>query len=408
MSIQTKIIFDQLFGLFFLKPIIYFIKLRTFFFPATQKQITVPKTILVCKFKGMGSIIQSTPFLKFLRNKFPDSRLIFLTSSANKSLLDQIKIIDEFLVLNDSNIGSLLKGFYVLVIKLKKLQIDYYFDLEVYSFFSAFLTWISGAKIKSGFYTRKSMSRKWLFHDAVMFKSEIPLATLHHNLYTHENLNYVIHSKNNFLYSFRSEAVELDNLFRKFGITAEKSNIHEPEYIVINPNASDLRIERRWPAENFIELIEKICLLMPELKIILTGNRQEADYTSGIVGKITPFFKNNVVSVAGKITLAEFSSLLEHSLLFITNDTGPMHLAFSHNVKTLALFGPCNPDFYEIPSQAKIFYKGVSCSPCVHTTLFPPCKGNNVCMKNISVEEVFKEAGELLTKARLQLTTAIF
>ena len=72
----------------------------------------------------------------------------------------------------------------------------------------------------------------------------------------------------------------------------------------------------------------------------------------------------------------------------ISNDTGPMHIAFAVNTKTIALFGPCSPLQYGDIHAVEIFYKHVHCSPCVHKYLRPPCHGDNICMKNISAGEV--------------------
>ena len=62
--------------------------------------------------------------------------------------------------------------------------------------------------------------------------------------------------------------------------------IYEEDYIIINPNASDLRIERRWCAENFILLIQHICNKYEHLKIYLIGSKNEQDYVQNIVNKI--------------------------------------------------------------------------------------------------------------------------
>src|SRR3989338_6862538 len=147
MKTHDIIVFDSLFGNIFLKPIAFLLKIKKYLFNKQAGSFPEPKTILICKFKGMGSIIQSTPLIKSLRNNFPNARLVYLSTSANKTLLDKIDILDEVLTLNDSTLLNLIKGLYYLIIKLKELQIDYYYDLEVYSNFSAFTTSISGAKI---------------------------------------------------------------------------------------------------------------------------------------------------------------------------------------------------------------------------------------------------------------------
>ena len=80
----------------------------------------------------------------------------------------------------------------------------------------------------------------------------------------------------------------------------------------------------------------------------------------------------------------------------MTNDTGPMHIAFSCGTPTVALFGPASPIQYPGIKNTSIIYKDVYCSPCVHDFVIPPCNGDNICMKLITVSEVFEK-----TKAQL-------
>ena len=79
---------------------------------------------------------------------------------------------------------------------------------------------------------------------------------------------------------------------REFNPQIESSN-----YLVINPNASDLRLERRWPAEYFIQLIQEIRVLKPEIFLVLIGNKQEANY----VKEIAKHFQedNHVIDSSG-------------------------------------------------------------------------------------------------------------
>src|SRR5690606_41311836 len=59
------------------------------------------RTIAICKFKGMGSIIQATPMLQAIRNRFPDAEIIFVSSVANKSLLEKIDLVNTIITLDD-------------------------------------------------------------------------------------------------------------------------------------------------------------------------------------------------------------------------------------------------------------------------------------------------------------------
>ncbi|NJK95969.1 MAG: glycosyltransferase family 9 protein [Bacteroidales bacterium] len=88
--------------------------------------------------------------------------------------------------------------------------------------------------------------------------------------------------------------------------------------------------------------------------------------------------------------------MITHTDIFISNDTGPMHLAALLQKRTIALFGPCSPAHYRFNKSIYVLYKHLYCSPCVHEFKIPPCKGNNICMKSISVNEVYQLCCEVL------------
>jgi ADP-heptose:LPS heptosyltransferase len=92
--------------------------------------------------------------------------------------------------------------------------------------------------------------------------------------------------------------------------------------------------------------------------------------------------------------------LIKNVKLMITNDTGPMHMAFAIGTPTVSLFGPCSPQQYGSQSLGiknnASFYKKLYCSPCVHDFIVPPCKGDNQCMKKIMVNEVFLQVKKII------------
>jgi ADP-heptose:LPS heptosyltransferase len=187
----------------------------------------------------------------------------------------------------------------------------------------------------------------------------------------------------------KSMTTELYKFSNSIAINEVKvlANFNLEEYIVINPNASDLRVERQWSKENFIELIKQISLCQPSKLILLIGSKSESEYIDGIISEIPK--SANIVSVAGKTNIAELISIIKNAQILITNDTGPMHIAFAVETPTIALFGPCAPQQYGIGKNCIVVYQNLYCSPCVHEFVTPPCKGNNYCMKSIDVPSVF-------------------
>ena len=367
MNVKSQILIDK----YIAKPIAYvlnfFVKILGQILRINHDLDKPFKTIAVFKFKGMGSIIQATPLLNSLRKKFPDAKIIFVTSISNKQILDHIKLVDEIVILNDKGIFSFITSSIKALFRLIRIHPDVYIDLEIYSDFSTLFTLFTLSKNRFGFYLRSSSFRTGIYTHMMFFNPKAPISKAYLQMANllecelEEDI-YQIQFKSQYYLNFKNE------------------------YIVINPNASDLRIERRWDKENFIIIINKILLDFPLLDIVIIGSKDEFDYTNEIERKVN---NKRLLNTTGKLSIDDLIGVVKNAKLMLSNDTGPMHIAFSMNTPIICLFGPCSPEQYGMSSNAHIIYKPVYCSPCVHDFTTPPCNGDNICMKLITVDEVY-------------------
>ena len=173
----------------------------------------------------------------------------------------------------------------------------------------------------------------------------------------------------------------------------------EKPYIVINPNASDLLLERRWPTESVLEAIHRLVSLGNQ--IVLIGAPNEAGFVQSLFDKSGAGNPGSRLEYRRTAELGELLALLQGSACVLTNDTGPMHMAIALERPTVCLFGPANPEHYgqDLP-YVDIFYAQVFCSPCLYEADEPPCNGNNVCMQQIKPEAVV-EAVQYLARTGL-------
>lgn len=329
------------------------------------------KRIAICKFKGLGSIIQATPMIEALRHKYPDAEIIFVSIKSNEQFLKKIEPIDTIITVDDKGLFKLIYTISGALVKLIRKRPDVYIDLEIYSSFSTLVALFSLSKNRIGFYLRDSTYRMGIYTHMMFFNPRVPISDVYLQIAR--------------LFGEVNESIPLYPVDKN--LTSKPSMIPEGRYIVINPNASDLRIERRWNSKNFTLLIQQILEKYHDLKIILIGSNSERDYTQKVIESIN---SNRVLNLAGKTSIDELIALIKYASLVITNDTGPMHISFACKTPTVCLFGPCSPDQYGWAENATIIYKGVYCSPCVHDFNIPPCNGDNVCMKLITVDEVFE------------------
>jgi ADP-heptose:LPS heptosyltransferase len=248
--------------------------------------------------------------------------------------------------------------------------------LEFYSNYGSIITTLSKAQNRLGFYKEDKVYRKEVYNYLIPFSVDVPIST-----------TYLQFAK---LLNCHSEITELKIEINEGnhwqGITAKLGIDKSQEYVVVNPNASDLRLERRWPKESFIGVMNTFIQQNKPHKIILMGDKTEVAYVSEIERSLNN--SNLVINSAGKLHFSELIVLIANAKLMLTNDTGPMHVAFAVKTKTISLFGPCSPKQYGMQENAITFYKNVHCSPCVHQFIIPPCRGDNQCMKQISEKEV--------------------
>jgi ADP-heptose:LPS heptosyltransferase len=372
MNVKQQIVIDQ----YIVKPTTY---LLNFAVQLVGKILRIDhsldkdfKRIVVCKFKGMGSILQATPLLQALREKFPKAEIIFVTTTANVKILEHIPLVDQVIAIDDNGFFTFLRSCVKNLFKIMRLRPDVYFDLEIYSDFSSLFALLTLSKNRIGFYLRSSSFRTGIYTHMMFFNPRAPISKVY------LQMGQLLHCR-----------VDFDLLQISKGKNATEVT---KKYIVINPNASDLRIERRWPITHFIQLIERLLEEDEKYEIHLIGSKEEYAYTAQIASAIA---SERLVNTAGKLTLSELIDEISHADYMISNDTGPMHIAFSTQTPIICLFGPCAPEQYGISKYAHIVYKKAYCSPCVHDFITPPCKGNNSCMKLITVEDVLEKIHDI-------------
>jgi ADP-heptose:LPS heptosyltransferase len=130
--------------------------------------------------------------------------------------------------------------------------------------------------------------------------------------------------------------------------------------------------------------------------VVITGSPDEREGAERLAAGGGP----RAVSFAGRSTLAELPALYSHAALMVTNDSGPAHFSAAVGLPTIVLFGPETPHLYKPLGNARALYAGLACSPCVsaHNHRKTACT-DNVCMRAISVDDVFAAAAEVLAGA---------
>jgi heptosyltransferase-2 len=199
-----------------------------------------------------------------------------------------------------------------------------------------------------------------------------------------------------------SQALEQESVYIK-AKAQEESNRRIQELLASTGVTPDLRLvgvhpgsvwpTKRWPQDRYAELIRQLTE-QANVRVVLVGGRNDGPLAASIVQAA----RVPVADLTGKTSLAELMALMGRLSLFVTNDSGPMHIATASGVPTLAFFGPTTRElgFFPYGSQHKVLEVDLNCRPCgLHGSHSCP-EGHFLCMRLISVDRALRTAIEML------------
>jgi len=179
---------------------------------------------------------------------------------------------------------------------------------------------------------------------------------------------------------------------RKLVLQAINSKISTDKLSLgINPGAS-YGSAKRWYPEEFSQVAEE---LSEKYDIVIFGGLGEVDIANDIEKSLIEKGVTNYQNLAGKTTISELSNQISSLDLFITGDSGPMHIAAAFHVPTVAIFGPTRDDETSqwMNEKSIIVKKDLDCQPCMQRTC--PLQHHN-CMKLINAVNVLGAVNKIV------------
>lgn len=164
-------------------------------------------------------------------------------------------------------------------------------------------------------------------------------------------------------------------------------------WIGINPGAA-YGSAKCWLKERFHEVIYELLDWVPYVDIFVFGDAK----TKPLVDDLTEEMPDNVKNLAGKTTLEELVNMVASLDVFLTNDSGPMHVAAACKTPLVALFGSTNPTKTGPYKWGHVIYQHLSCSPCY----LRKCPIDFLCMRAIGVPEVVQAIKEALLQQKVK------
>ncbi|MCG3670673.1 glycosyltransferase family 9 protein [Aliarcobacter butzleri] len=293
----------------------------------------------------LGDAIMATPAIENLIKTYPDAQITLLGSFVSTQAFQGYPNIKRVIVDDTKKSGNRYKNLISLAKSIGRVDLAISFRRSISSKFMMFFI-----KAKKKFNYRR------------LTKKEIHLC-IRYNDFVNKVLN------------LQNEVGDLRLYFKPFN--------YGKSTLGINPGAT-YGSAKRWYPEEFAKIAIE---MSKKYDIVIFGGPAETNIAKDIETELVSKGITNYQNLAGKTTIPELIEKIAGLDLFITNDSGPMHIAAAYKVKTIAIFGPTK--FTETNQwnnpNGEIVTKNLDCAPCMKRVC--PLKHHN-CMKNITAADV--------------------
>lgn len=343
------------------------------------------KNILLIRLSSLGDIVLTSPAIRAVRQHFPAAHISMLVGEQSADLLTANPHLDEVITF-DRKAGNKDTGQMRRVIRLlRERRFDLVIDFQR-KFRTSLLGYLSGAKCRVGYHQPNGMlctvrvpdrSNRAVRAGRISSAPAIDryFALLH-------AIGVEATDKTLELFITDTDRAFSHELMATKGIKADRPKIG------LFPGAAWKL--REWMPDRFAAIGDRAAQEFGA-QVLLFGGPAEGE----LVQQVGDLMTTEAIPLAGTLHIRQLAGLIEQCDLFVTNDTGPMHVAAAMQTPTVALFGPGDHiRFQPLDPIHTTIRHHVPCNPCKQFT--NRCK-NNICMKLITVDEVWETVHQNLS-----------
>jgi lipopolysaccharide heptosyltransferase II len=331
------------------------------------------RRILIFNVNWLGDVLFSTAAIRNIRRNFPQGFIACVVPSRCYALLKDNPHLDEVVIFDDKDRhrGALEKLKFVQYLKSKRFEVVF---LLHRSFTRALLCRLAGIPQRIGY---NSPKRGFILTRKIKAPDSKNIHRIDYYLNLIEKAGLRVEDRyTDFFVSDADEEFVRDFLSRH--------QISETDFLlVLNPGGN--WPYKRWPRQYWAELADK-ALVSLKAKVILSGGLNDIPLAGDILGRM----RQKAFSSCGRLNLKQTAALFRRSDVFVSADTGPLHIANAAGAKRIiAIFGPTSPKVtgpYPL-NNVTLLQKDVGCKvPCYAAR----CQDNR-CMKAVLPEEVMQQ-----------------
>jgi len=327
----------------------------------------------------VGDIVMATPVFDCFRDSFPDAKIVAVMKKSARGIVTDGPWFDGFIDSQDKSLG----GFLSTVGQMRRYRPDVAVLLPNSSR-SVLTALFGGAKKIYGY--RRNLRGALLTGGPEPLRSNgkiVPVPMVEYYLEICRWLGLKVPDKvRPTLFIGEKLRRRGEALLDKYGITAADT------VIALNPGAS-FGSSKCWLPERFAKVAE-LCQAEFNARVLLLSGPNEETIAQAVKDNCRA---DLIDTAADKVDLELLKPLMQRCNLLITNDTGPRHYAVAFDVPAVVIMGSTDPRFTASNlDRTVVIRKELDCSPC-HEKI---CPREHQCMTEITAEEVFAAAKEML------------
>jgi ADP-heptose:LPS heptosyltransferase len=337
-----------------------------------------PFKILLVRTDRIGDVVLSLPMAEIIKKKYPQSKVAYFIREYTSTLLDGNPFVDEIIVAEEAA-GEILFSNNLQKIKSKKFDTCVVINptLKI-----ALLMFLAGIKnrIGTGYRWYSFLFNKKVYeHRKYGDKHELEYNI---NLLTQIGIESDISNKD-IKFNLNTDENSLRNID---SLLLEKGYDSGSKIVVIHPGSGGSSVD--LPKEKLIELT-KLTSTIDKITVVITGSKNEFDLCKDFE------INDSVINLAGQLDLSLLKALIKKSNLFISNSTGPMHIAAAFGVYVIGFFPKivsCSQNRWgPYTDRRTIYVPIIDCSNCNREQ----CEKLD-CMNSIDIGRVFDETKRVL------------
>jgi len=330
-----------------------------------------PKKILIVRTDRLGDVILSTPVIKNLRLAYPKAHIAFMCRPYTVQVLEGNPYLDELIVYDKYGRHKSLWASIKFSFLLRAKKFDWAIILHPTNR-AHLVTFLAGIPFRAGWDRKLGflLSRRIAHHKQQGKKHE-----LEYTLDILREVGVAVSEKEIYFPVKQESESRVDEILIRQGLNVQD------KLVVLHPCASCP--SKRWPQDYFLKLI-RLLKAHKQVRVAVISSESEKEFGEKIAGD------KDIIDLRGKLDISQTASLLKRAALFISNDSGPVHIAAALNTPVISIFGRKDPGlsplrWMPLGKGSYYIHKDAGCLRCFAHN----CQKGFACLKMIEPQEVY-------------------